>query len=383
MKQSMSISHGSPGGHAHNVEKEYREGLSNVDPRRTELNEILIDRDLEEVYQDLFRDALDAYNEKQTRSDRRIENYLDKIRSGDQEKPVYELVVQIGNKDTNSAMSEANRIGSSQIYREWLSRFEREFPQFRIQQAAVHQDEATPHLHVAYVPFSTGNKRGLETKNSLSGAMKQMGFQDVRNVNERLHEILQEVASEHGIDRLDMGCHRAHMSVRDFKAMFNTVDQESEYQYRDNPALLNLLQKQNDLIEELIQENENQRVAIDELCEGIANVGALGRGLNDLKEQAAEARAASKALNPVYEAAREAVSGFKAFIAQVPQWWRDNILNPVSDRLRASREEERSRSESNPGQESLVSRSRSVRAAAEARSGLEDLQTGRGSREAR
>lgn len=42
--------------------------------------------------------------------------------------------------------------------------------------AHLHMDEATPHLHIDFVPYTTGNKRGLETKNSMKGALERLGF---------------------------------------------------------------------------------------------------------------------------------------------------------------------------------------------------------------
>lgn len=318
--RSMSVSHGFPNDARHNVEREYRQGLANVDARRTDLNEVLVARDLAEVYQELFGEALQEYNAKQKRDDRRIEDYLQKIKASKQEKPVYEMVVQIGNKDTNPATDEANRIGSSVIYRDFLEAWEKRFPQLAVQEAAIHMDEATPHLHVCYVPVSRANKRGLETKNSLSGAYKQMGYQDVREANQAMFDLLQEVAERHGIERLDMGCHRARLDLRDFKALASTMEAERVYPYRDNPALVNLLQKQNDLIEELIQENERCVATIDALCAGVDDVGRLGQGMNRLRE----------------EAARSAVSGFKAMVREMPQWWRENLINVAQEQRMAS-----------------------------------------------
>ena len=63
-QQSMSVSYGAPGGKAHNVEYEYRTGLANVNPNRTRANEVLVNRDLGEVYETLFGNAGLEHNEK-------------------------------------------------------------------------------------------------------------------------------------------------------------------------------------------------------------------------------------------------------------------------------------------------------------------------------
>lgn len=337
MKQSMSISHGTPGGHRHNVEEEYREGLSHVDESRTCLNEIVVDRDLGEMYHEIFDDAVKEYNAKQKRDDRKIGNYLEKIKSSKQEKPVYEMVVQIGNKDTNPATDEACRAGSSAIYRAFVKRLEKDFPNLKIQQAAIHMDEATPHLHVAYVPISTGNKRGLSIKNSLSGAYRQMGFDDVREANQRMFDALEETARTYGVDRLDVGCKRAHMSVRDFKAMAETIEREGEGKYQNDPALVKLLHEQQKQIDELMKTNEDALVCIDEIARATDHV-RTGTYRETVREIGARCEEASKALHPRYEAVRGAVTSFRTAIREIPEWWRENIINPVTERLRASRE---------------------------------------------
>ena len=78
----------------------------NVDKSRSHLNRVYCSDKIEDVYHQLFDEALKRYNEKQTRSDRKIENYYDKIRSSKQEKPFHELIIQIGNKDDMAAESE-------------------------------------------------------------------------------------------------------------------------------------------------------------------------------------------------------------------------------------------------------------------------------------
>ena len=61
---------------------------------------------IKDVYHELFDEALAQYNEKQTRSDRRIDDYYEKICSGKQEKPFHEIILQIGNKGDMGAKTE-------------------------------------------------------------------------------------------------------------------------------------------------------------------------------------------------------------------------------------------------------------------------------------
>lgn len=338
MKQSMSISHGAAAGHRHNVEIEYREGLEHVDESRTQYNVVLVDRDLGELYDELFGDAVREYNAHQKRDDRKIDNYLEKIKSSKQEKPVYEMVVQIGNKDTNSARSSANRLGSSLVYQNFLEKMEKEFPNLKIQQAVIHSDEATPHMHVAYVPVSTENKRGLKTKNSLRGAYREMGYNDIREANNSLFKILSKTAGELGIERLDVGCNRAHMTVRDFKEMADTIEREGKGKYNNDPALVNLLLSQQKQIDEMAKINEEAIACINEIARAAGGEIRFGNYRETVREIAQRAKEECEALNPHYDRVRSAVRTFREKINELPEWWRDNIINPVSERLRTARE---------------------------------------------
>ena len=88
---------------AHNRRTYFAE---NVDPTRTRLNVEYCYTPIEEAYHQLFDAALSEFNAKQKRKDRCIENYYEKIRDGKQEKPFYEVIFQVGNKDDMGTVGE-------------------------------------------------------------------------------------------------------------------------------------------------------------------------------------------------------------------------------------------------------------------------------------
>ena len=95
---------------------------ANVDPERTHLNIEYCNEPIKQVYHKLFDEALERYNEKQTRSDRRIENYYEKIRTGKQEKPFHELIIQIGNRDdtgSGTEIGEQAKVALDEYYCTW------------------------------------------------------------------------------------------------------------------------------------------------------------------------------------------------------------------------------------------------------------------------
>jgi len=147
----------------------------NTDPERSCLNVEYCNENIKDVYYELFDEALARYNEKQTRSDRIIDDYYEKICSGKQEKPFHEIILQIGNKDDMGAKTEDGQL-AAKILDEYMQDFQRRNPTLRVFSAHLHMDEATPHLHIDFIPYTTGSKRGLETRVSLKKALAELGF---------------------------------------------------------------------------------------------------------------------------------------------------------------------------------------------------------------
>ena len=216
----------------------------NTDPERSHLNITYCQENIKAVFHEMFDEALKRYNDKQTRADRRIENYYEKIRSSKQEKPFHEIILQVGNKDDMSAGSEDGQLAAA-VLDEYMRGFQERNPQLRVFSAHLHMDEATPHLHIDFVPFTTGSKRGLDTRVSLKQALAAQGFkggtrgdtewsQWVRSEKEQLSNLMER----HGIEWEDKGTHDKHLSVLDYKkgqrakeiAALETVKAEKESQ---------------------------------------------------------------------------------------------------------------------------------------------------------
>ena len=175
------------------------------------------------VYHELFDEALARYNEEQTRSDRRIDDYYEKICSGKQEKPFHEIILQIGNKDDMGAKTEDGQL-AEKILDEYMKDFQRRNPTLRVFSAHLHMDEATLHLHIDFIPFTTGSKRGLDTRVSLKKALAELGFKGgIRSETEHNQwvtaekERLAEIMLQHGIEWEKKGTHEKHLSVLDFE----------------------------------------------------------------------------------------------------------------------------------------------------------------------
>jgi len=219
MKRTISAEVGK-GSVNHNSRKFRAE---NVDGSRTDRNIDYCNERIQTVYHQLFDEALKRYNEKQTRSDRRIPNYYEKIRSGNQEKPFHEIILQIGNREDMSATGEYAELART-VLDEYYQGFQERNPNLRVFSAHLHMDEATPHIHIDFVPFTTGSKRGLDTRVSLKQALAAQGFEGgTRGATEWAQwvqsekEQLATVMERHGIEWEQKGTHEKHLSVLDYK----------------------------------------------------------------------------------------------------------------------------------------------------------------------
>ena len=195
----------------------------NVDSSRTPLNVEYRNEDIRAVYHELFDNALARYNEKQTRKDRVIDDYYEKIRMDKQEKLFEELIIQIGNKDDMNASSENGQL-ARQMLDEYMQSFQQRNPTLRVFSAHLHMDEATPHLHIDFIPFTTGSKRGLETRVSLKKALEALGFAGGTKSHTELNQwiesekqALASIMARHDIEWEQKGTHEEHLSVLDYK----------------------------------------------------------------------------------------------------------------------------------------------------------------------
>lgn len=195
----------------------------NTDPVRTPNNISYCNENIQKVYDTLFGEALKAYNAKQTRSDRVIKNYYEKIRTSKQEKPFHEVIFQIGNKDDMNAQSEDGQL-AAKILDEFMKKFQKRNPNLHVFSAHLHMDEATPHLHIDFVPFTTGSKRGLETRVSLKQALAAQGFTGGTRTETEWNQWIQSekeelalVMERYGVEWEQKGTHEKHLTVLEYE----------------------------------------------------------------------------------------------------------------------------------------------------------------------
>ena len=274
MKRTISFMTGK-GSVNHNSRKFH---AKNTDPERSCLNVEYCNENVKDVYHELFDEALAWYNEKQTRSDRRIDDYYEKIRSGKQEKPFHEIILQIGDKDNMGAKTENGRL-AAKVLDKYMRDFQRRNPTLRVFSAYLHMDEATPHLHIDFVPYTTGSRRGIDTRVSLKQALSALGFKGGTRRETELNqwvayekEQLAAVMLEHGIEWEKKGTHEKHLSVLDFEKKERAKEvAELEQSISDGKERLSDIQIQHrkavQETEQIRQKGEAIRQEVSELSE--------------------------------------------------------------------------------------------------------------------
>ena len=214
----------------------------------------------------MFDKALDEYNAKQKRKNRQIKSYYEKISRSKQEKLFYEVIVQIGNKDDTGVGSSAAEV-ATWVLKDYVKMFQLRNPQLYVIGAYIHLDEETPHLHLNFVPWVSGCKRGLETKTSLKAALATRGFASEGKGNtewkqwaEAEKDDIALIMRRYGIDWKKKNMHNLHLSVLDYKKQERAKEVTALEEELEGAQVV--LELKEERIESLEKEIENKRVSI-------------------------------------------------------------------------------------------------------------------------
>lgn len=207
----------------------------NVNADKVSLNISYKKESLEDKYHELFDEAVREYNERQTRGDRKITDYLEHIKSSKQEQPFYEAVVQIGDMH-NCGVGTENEKAVKEMLDDYMKDFEKRNPNIKVFNAVMHLDEATPHLHIDFVPICHSPNRGLPIRVSLKGALKEQGFGG-KNAKETDRQVwassekkfLAEILKKHGFEQENKNVHRAHLEVDEYKEYASQIKKMNDH----------------------------------------------------------------------------------------------------------------------------------------------------------
>ena len=207
---------------------------ANIDRSRTAQNVTFCREDLKQVYHLVFDEVLAAYNAKKKKTRDKIPDYYEHIRQGKQEKLFHEVIFQIGNKD-DCGCGTLDGDRAAAVLKEFAESFQERNPHLRVFNAVLHMDEATPHIHIDFVPVATEQTRGLQTRVSMKQALKQQGFTSLgRNMTEwrawmdREKQTLAELAQAHEFEIVSLGGGRKHMDLPEYRAAAQRLEAAQE-----------------------------------------------------------------------------------------------------------------------------------------------------------
>lgn len=211
----------------------------NVDWNRMDWNVYYIQQPLREAYDQIFGQAIEEYNAKQKRKDRWVTDYLTDIKnSGNNEKQFYEIVVQIGKKEDTGVLGAEGQLSvdaqtAKEILDEYVRSFQERNPNLYLFNAVLHMDEATPHLHLDYIPVAHGYRTKMHTRNSLTKALQEMGIEPATSKldNETMHwqkrerDFIMGMCRERGLDVEVLGEKRDNYTIPEYKAARQAADE--------------------------------------------------------------------------------------------------------------------------------------------------------------
>lgn len=268
----------------------------NVDDTRTKNNIIFVQQPIEAAYEHLFGSAVERYNARQKRSDRKINtSYYEHIfkrkisqsvvTSADKRKSFYEDVVQIGDMKNTGIGTPDAKIATACLT-EYMQGFQQRNPNFYVFNAVLHLDEATPHLHIDYIPVGH-YKMGVDTQNGIAQALKEMGHGSGKETIARWREseckVLTEICNCHGIQIASPEKSRGSLNVEQYKEYAKITEQVEEKKEEaaridEQAECANRLLKHREelrtqveaVIDKLEEQYQEKNVAIEHLDEEIA-----------------------------------------------------------------------------------------------------------------
>lgn len=200
MQNTISIHVGNTSSIVHNNRLTNKHANQDIDSTRSHKNIVIKQENIKESYEKLFGDAVDSYNAKQKRSDRKIKNYFQKVKEStiDHQK---EFILQVG--DFQSLEKIAKEQGCKVWEtKEWelrtetlkraVSEFQEHNPNLYVYNAVIHLDESNPHAHINFIPIGDGMNKGMSRQVSMNRALENMGYdakfvvsEEAKNVRER------------------------------------------------------------------------------------------------------------------------------------------------------------------------------------------------------
>ena len=218
-------------------------------------------KDIKELYLDLFEESRINYNNKQTRDDRKIDNYFNKIANDNKHDLAVEIIIELGDMHYWKDKSREEKYKMVDVFKNQVVDLEKIVPSFKVANATIHFDESSPHLHIVGVPFKENCKTGMN---------RQVGKSDVFNV-----ESLKDIQKE-----LRESCIKEFNKVYNLNMELKEKEQGRNQDYRVSQMKdYDIFQKNYNKQQKKIQKVNSKTEVINEESKDIKEI------INNLKQQ--------------------------------------------------------------------------------------------------
>ena len=266
--KTITTHNGSTANRDHNVRNHKTTNVQgHIDKSLSHMNETIIDEKPRDAYRRLFGAALDRYNAKQKRPERKIKDYYKHICDDAKKHPVYEMIIQIGDRKDTGINAPIERA----VIKEFITGWSERNPSLELIGAYIHADESngTLHAHLDYIPVAHGYKNGLSIQNGLVKALGQQGFETAKHGKEtaqirwekRENKALEEICNAHGIEVHHPLTSNKHLSTPDFIAK----QKELENLHNKLEKLLSEIEKHEKLLKSLKKEFIDDVTAVGDM----------------------------------------------------------------------------------------------------------------------
>lgn len=185
-------------------------GNPDINLDKTKDNIYYIQKDIKELYQEVFNSSVEEYNKSQKREDRKIKDYYKKILQDKKTEHQREIVVAVGRHN-----DDIPKDIKKDILNQYMTDFQKRNESLKVYNAVMHLDEANPHLHINYVPVSSYEK-GMKLRVSQKRVFKELGFDSFEDWINSETGYIEKLMNEKGIERHSVGSHK-YLNVKEYK----------------------------------------------------------------------------------------------------------------------------------------------------------------------
>ncbi len=213
----------------HNNRKYSKSNNEDLDLSKSKYNIILkgtknLVADVKKLYKTEFDEAVYSYNQKQTRENRKITNYLTKVEEDKQKNIATEIILQLGDKQDWKDIDLEDKEKMKNVFEKGLETLESKG--FKVANAVLHLDETSPHCHIIGVPIGTNFKKGMEKQVSSKSVFSLDKMEILRDEIEKV--LIAEYNKVYNLDvekKQEKGMIEEHLSITEYKQIKPIVNE--------------------------------------------------------------------------------------------------------------------------------------------------------------